>query len=450
MASSSLKQVAIRGTIWTLLGFGTQYVLRLAGNIFLTRLLPPSAFGLMQLSTSILIGLIMLSDTGVGPNIIQSKRGEDPVFLNTARTIQIVRGVAIFLICTAIALPVARFYGQPEVAGLVILAGINMLIMGFQSMSFYLLNRNLFIRKQEMFSLVEQVVPLIVMLIWATISPTVWALAAGYILAPLLRLFWTHYLVPGPASKLMWEKESVREIFSFGKWIFFSTSATFFAVQADRLILGKLVGFELLGIYGVALTFAEMPRRIVGKISGQILLPVISKIADKPRQELRAILLSNRQKVLLLSIAFLVPLVCFGDLAIKLLYTGKYTAAAWMLPILALGIWPNLLHESLRQSLVAIGQPKYEAYGQFFKSIFVCAGIPIGIHFFGMLGAIVVVACNDLPLYACTCFGLLQEKLSSIKQDFLMSSLLLLLIGGVILLRYAIGLGSPISTLFSS
>jgi len=450
MASSSLKQVALRGTLWTILGFGIQYILRLGGNIFLTRLLPPSAFGLMQLSTSILVGLAMFSDTGIGPNIIQSKRGEDPVFLNTARTVQILRGIIIFLVCGVIAIPAARFYEQPEVAGLVALAGLNMLLMGFQSMSFFLLSRNLQIRKQEMFSLIEQVIPLIVMLIWASISPTVWALAAGYILTPFLRLYWTHNLVSGPVSKLTWDKESLEEIFSFGKWIFFSTAATFFAVQADRLILGKMVGFELLGLYGVALTFAELPRRIVGKISGQILLPAMAKISDRPRAELRTILLRNRQKVLLFAIAFLVPLVCFGDLLIKLLYTGKYVNAAWMLPILALGIWPNLLHESLRQSLVAIGRPKYEAYGQFFKSLFVCAGIPLGIHHFGMLGAVIVVACNDLPLYTATCIGLRQEKLSSIKQDVMMSGLLVVLVAMFLLIRHTAGLGLPISTLFST
>ncbi len=451
MSSSSprsIKQTAIRGALWTVLSFGIQYALRLGSNILLTRLLPPTAFGLMQLSSSVLIGFGMLSDTGVGPNIIQSNRGEDPTFLNTARTIQIIRGILIFLGCAIVAVPAARFYGQPEVLGLIMLGGLNMFIIGFENMSSYLLNRDLRIRERETFALAEQVISMVAMLIWAMISPTVWALATGYVLSPLIRLVWTHYLVPGaPKAKIEWDQKSAQEILSFGKWIFFSTAATFFAIQADRLILGKMVGFELLGIYGIALTFAELPRQVVGRISAQILLPAIARIADRPRAELREKLLRNRYKVLLFAVLCLTPLICFGDFLIRFLYRGNYQTADWMLPILALGIWPNLLHESTRQALVAIGKPKYEAYGQFFKGLFVCSCIPLGIHYFGMLGAVIAVACNDLPLYSAVSHGLRQEGLNNVKQDLLMTGLLLGLLAMILFARYIFGGGTPIDGL---
>ena len=63
----------------------------------LTRLLFPEAFGLMALIQTFMIGLAMFSDLGIGPAIIQSDRGEDPDFLNTAWVMQILRGICLWL-----------------------------------------------------------------------------------------------------------------------------------------------------------------------------------------------------------------------------------------------------------------------------------------------------------------------------------------------------------------
>ena len=47
----------------------------------------------MALMAMVLTGLTMLSDTGVPQSIMQNKRGEDPDFLNTAWTLNLMRGV---------------------------------------------------------------------------------------------------------------------------------------------------------------------------------------------------------------------------------------------------------------------------------------------------------------------------------------------------------------------
>jgi hypothetical protein len=81
---SSLKKKAIRGTAWTLFGYGGSQALRLVSNLILTRLLVPEVFGLMALVQTFQAGLTLFSDIGIAPSIIQNKRGEDPTFLNTA------------------------------------------------------------------------------------------------------------------------------------------------------------------------------------------------------------------------------------------------------------------------------------------------------------------------------------------------------------------------------
>ena len=90
--SLSLRKRAISASAWNLDALVTSQAIRLGGNPAMVRLLMP---GIMAAATTVSMVLHMLSDLGLRQNIIQSPNGDDPVFLNTVWTVQIVRGVIL-------------------------------------------------------------------------------------------------------------------------------------------------------------------------------------------------------------------------------------------------------------------------------------------------------------------------------------------------------------------
>src|SRR4051812_6290963 len=88
-SDGALVDRAGRSAVWAMLGFGGGQALRFAGNLVLTRLLMPEAFGLMVLVNTFLMGLALFSDIGVGTSVIQNKRGDERAFLDTAWTISV-------------------------------------------------------------------------------------------------------------------------------------------------------------------------------------------------------------------------------------------------------------------------------------------------------------------------------------------------------------------------
>src|SRR5690349_2480294 len=132
-APRTLGATVRRGSAWSLAGYGGSQVLRFGGNLVLTRMLVPEAFGAMALVNALLVGLQLFSDVGIGPSIIQSPRGNDPAFLNTAWTLQAFRGLCLWLVACAIAQPVASFYGEPQLAWILPVAGSSALLGGLQS-----------------------------------------------------------------------------------------------------------------------------------------------------------------------------------------------------------------------------------------------------------------------------------------------------------------------------
>jgi O-antigen/teichoic acid export membrane protein len=442
---SSLKKQAFRATAWTIVGFGSSMVLRFASNLILARLLLPEFFGLMALVNVFIMGLNLFSDVGLGPSIIQNKRGDDPTFINTAWTIQVIRGVALWLGSVLIAWPISQFYGKKELLFLIPVVGLGTLISSFDSTALYTLNRQLAVGKLAVFELGGQITAVIAMIGWAWFDKSVWALVFGGLVSATVQMVCSHRLLPEQPNRFAWDKEASKSIFSFGKWIFFSTVLTFLASQSDRLILGKLLSPAMLGVYGIAYTLADIPRQVISALSGKVIFPAFSKMADLPRETFRTKILKNRRLLLLALAPGLTILVSFGDFAVRLLYKEVYHDAAWMLPIIAVGIWHTSLNNTINPALLALGKPIYNTLGFLLTLITTSIALLVGYHFLGLKGAVIAVAVGDLPFYGTTMYGLWREKLGCFKQDLWATALFLCLLTAVLFGRYVVTGTLPIS-----
>lgn len=436
----SIKQLALRGTLWTVASYGISQILRFGSNLVLTRLLFPEVFGLMSLAYVFITGLHLFSDLGIHTSLIQNKRGDEPDFLNTAWTLQIIRSVGLWLCCVIIAIPAATFYKEPQLAWVLPIAGLGTLIAGFNSTGLASLTRKLAVKQVLIYELGGQIVGIGVMLIWAWFERSVWALLVGTLAASIVQLVWSHVISPDSLNRLVLEKKAVGEIFSFGKWIFLSTALTFFAMQSDRLILGKLLGLQLLGVYGIALTLAEVPKQVTLAVSGKVVFPMFSRFASLPRSEFRDKIRRGRLPILLVTAPTLAVMISFGDILITTLYDYRYANAAWMIPLLALGIWPLILTTTIEGALFAMGNPTPSTWGNFYSFLALASGIWVGFHLFGMVGAVAAVPLSNIPFYAAVSYGLRHEKIDCFDQDGYTTVLLLALCAIFIAARYAFGL----------
>ena len=95
---------------WVVAPMGVGVALRLGTNIVLARLLAPEIFGLMLVVNMLRTGTELLSDIGIGQSVVRSKREPDHAFLDTAFTIQLLRGAVLTLVMVALAYPLAVLY----------------------------------------------------------------------------------------------------------------------------------------------------------------------------------------------------------------------------------------------------------------------------------------------------------------------------------------------------
>jgi O-antigen/teichoic acid export membrane protein len=439
----NLKKLAIRGAVWTIAGYGASQIVRFGGNLVLTRLLVPEYFGLMAVVNTLLTGLELFSDLGISQSIIQNKRGEDPEFLDTAWTLQIIRGFIIWLICLSITFPAAQFYQEPRLLWLVPAMGLVSILLGFTSTSYPLLNRRMELGRIMIFEFIIQVVSLGALILLAWQFRSLWVFIVSGLISGTIRVFGSYFLIPGRKPKLAWNREALDELISFGRWMFIATALMFLAEQSDRLILGKLLSFKTVGVYTIAATLANMPREVIKSLCFRVIFPAISSQVDLPRATLRSKILSQRKLIIVGSAIFLAMLVTTGDLIIAKLYDQRYADAVWMMPILCCGIWFSVLFYTTSPALLAIGKPMYSAFSNSLRFLTIGLGMPLAFSFKGALGVIFIIALSDFPLYLGNMYGLWREKLDCLIQDIQGTALFVGVLILFISIRSHLGLGIP-------
>ncbi|OUC11644.1 MAG: hypothetical protein B0A82_25895 [Alkalinema sp. CACIAM 70d] len=444
---SSLKRMAIRGVFWIVSSYGLSMIMRIGSSLIMTRLLFPDLFGLMNLLYTLLAGLHLFSDMGSGPNIIRSEKGDDPELLNNVWTLQVIRGLVLWLICLLLALPASRFYNEPQLLWLLPIVGLSCIIGGLHSTSIFTLTRRMETGVWSRFQLQNQLISTSLTIGLALFNRNIWTLVVSYLLAESIQTIRSHYLIPNYRNRFAWNNSIIKELLNFGRWILMSTALTFLAGQSDRLLLGKFLSFTYLGIYSVAASLADMPRQLILSIASSVVFPALSQLSSHTRKEFHEKLLKNRWPILVLAATSIALTAAIGDLCVQVLYDHRYDQAGWMFFLLILGLWPNILISTVSPAMLALNKPYYETFGNSLKLMTTVIGIPLGYHALGLVGAVTAVAVNDILLYFSLVYGLWKEQLVCIGQDFKATVMFIALLIVMLSMRSFLGLPLPLNSL---
>lgn len=363
---STLKARAVAGAFWTLGSYGLSQVFRLGSNIILARLLAPEDFGLMALVAVVLQGLGMFSDLGLAPAIIQNKRGDEPVYYNTAWTLQVFRGILLWLGACILAWPASRFYDLPILLYMMPVAGLSALCAGFNSTSLYTMNRHLHMKQLALIDLFSQVLSIVVMIVAASIWPSVWALVAGWIAGSVTKMAMSHILDRRIRNRFTLEREAFFDLFHFGKWIFASTLVTFLALHSDRLVLGKILSSTEFGLYNIALILTFLSLHVANRIMSRVLFPMLSR-HQKNLDRMMSMFIKSRRLVLLSGIATCGGIAIAAPGFFKLLYDERYVEAGSIAQWLVIYIWCSLLVSGMSQVQLAMGNSKIMFYSNLIR-----------------------------------------------------------------------------------
>jgi O-antigen/teichoic acid export membrane protein len=432
----SFRSRIIGAGLWVLGGHAISQALRLGGNLIMTRLLVPEMFGVMAVAMVFYIGLILFSDLGLRQNIIQSGRGADPVFLNTAWTVQIIRGGVIWLMAIGLAIvlqltndagmwPAESTYSEPILPYVISAIAFNAVIIGFESTKLATAGRNLSLGIVTRIELVSQFVAILSMITWGLIDRSIWALVMGTFFGSAVKVILSHIVIPGLHNKLHWDHESFREIFSFGKWIFLASIMGFLVMNGDRLLLAGFVDARVLGLYAVALVLAQAIQQVFGKIIGSVAYPALSEVVRENPLNLKQVYYRFRTPIDVVLLFSTGLLYMSGHLLIEILYDDRYLEAGYMLEILSFALFMERFNLA-EQCFLALGKPRLLIPIKVVQTIALFSLVPVMNVLFGLQGFLWAVA--SFKLFSLPLIFIFKKKygLLDITREFILLPVLII------------------------
>jgi len=423
----SKRKYLINSSIWVFVGQFGSMLLRLASNLIMTRLLVPEMFGVMAIANTVMMGLFLCSYIGIHHSIIQNKRGAETVFLNTAWTIQVLRGaiLCIFALVISIAVftvnylgvfPDGSVYSDSTLPYVIAALALSPLISGFESTNLASAFRNMLVKKLTQIEVGSQLVGILAMISFALIYKSIWALVIGSIVGAVAKVIAGYIVLPGQRNHFSWEKSAVYELFHFGKWLLLTTIMGFFVRYSDRLILGTLITPALLGIFSIAVFIINAIQDLLHAWVGKIVMPVLSEAYRNSPEDIGKVYYQFSLPFNIATLFLSGLLYGAGHVVIDFLYTEEFLTAGKMVEILSISLLGSRVIIA-DQFYLAIGKSRLQVPQNILQLAILFFGIIPAYRFYGIDGALYVIGCAILLALPITWFLLRRLGVLNWKQE---------------------------------
>ncbi len=426
----SLKWRTAQGFVVVLFGDAYQNLARLIGNLIMTRLLFPEAFGLMLIVNLVVTALQMLSDAGIKQAVIVQDKTEGREYLDTAWTLLAIRGALLCLITCALAYPISAVYNEPILFPIILVVSIASLIRGFSSPHEFLYDRDVKKVRIIILEMMAQTGSMIFTIIWLWFYPSVWALVGMGIISSVIYTVFSYVFFEGQRPSFHLDRKVAFEILHFGKWILFSTALTFLGAHGDKLVVSNWISLAELGLFSIAIGLAKIPQIISGSLCWKLLLPVYSQLRKNNDSRFSKQVMKVELLLFLVCVPFVFGMTLFGVQLIDLMYDDRYLDAGWMLQIVAMGNIFTAFNETQIVLMIAHSHAFRSTVFQASRVVLLLLSMSVGGALYGFVGLIYAIAIAPALFYVILLvFNMPYYKVSPLVQ--ISSIFFLLLVVGI-------------------
>lgn len=353
----TLAKQAVSGVSWTALSTLFRGGLQLLQLALLARFLQPHELGVLAL-VNIVVGLAQIfADAGLSNAIIYHK-DLTAERLKQLYLVNILFGLTIALVVALSSVPLASFFDAPTLATLLWLLAPIFLIRGFSQQPNALLQKALnfqVLTKAETLSAVVGFATLLLCL-WAEFgvaSVVISQLVNALVLMLQLR---RAVVCPLPTRWSIGWREN-KQPFIYGLYQSCEALINYLSAQFDQLLLGKLLGTEVLGVYAYVKELVFRPAmQLINPVVHRVTFPLMSQY--KQERGLADIYQRIIQLLSIINIPLYLGLACFPEWALALAFGADWAEHGELLRWLALYMLLISLINPIGALLRATGQVK--------------------------------------------------------------------------------------------
>ncbi|UOQ50810.1 lipopolysaccharide biosynthesis protein [Hymenobacter cellulosivorans] len=297
----SLTMTTVQGVKWSTAATILTAIMQVGYTAIMARLLTPAAFGVVALANVVLRFGGYFAQMGMEQAIIQKQEltRED---VRAAFTASVLLGIVFGGLLILLAPLSVYIFHEPEVVPVAQALALSLLLTGLSATALSLLRRTMQFRTLALVEVSSYIVSyggvgvsmaLSGYGVWSLVAASV---AQGLLVGLLAYLVTRHSVVP----LLSWAH--YQPLWSYGSRISLISFLEFIGSSLDTLIIGRVLGTALLGVYNRAWMLVSLPMYMLTTSVSKVIFPAFSQVqADADR--LRKVYLSS----VTLVAAFILP-----------------------------------------------------------------------------------------------------------------------------------------------
>jgi O-antigen/teichoic acid export membrane protein len=351
--NKTLSQKAVAGTGWSGLATVVRQALSFGSVALLARLLGPSAYGLIGMATILTAFLSVFRDLGTTYAVIQ-RPNVSARLLSSLFWVNCGIGAVLCLIAIAISVPVAAFFHEPQLGGIVRALAVCFPLTSAGMMHYALLSREMAFKKIAIADLASAAAGYAVAIPAALWGFGVWSLVLSNIAnaAVATGMYWKF---SGWRPAWEFDREEVRSVARFSLNLSGFSLVNYFSRNADNLIIGRVLGSVELGYYQMAYNLMMYPIQNLTQVLGQVLFPAFARIQNDD-ERFRSAYIRSSMLLALITFPVVAGLWVVADPLIRTLLGRKWVPAILLFQILAPVGLVQSVQSSVGQIYVAKGR----------------------------------------------------------------------------------------------
>jgi PST family polysaccharide transporter len=375
---ADLKGRSVRGGLLSVIAQVTQVLVQSISTILLARLLTPTDFGLVAMVNAVTVIAWGFADLGLTEATIQRKELTHNQ-VSTLFWINVAMGLFLTFVTAGMAPFLAKFYEEPRLVGITLVASVSFLIAGLRGQHNALLKRQMLFKSLAIRDVTSSLLGVIVAVGLALRGAGYWAILASPLTANLSQMVMSWLMIRWRPGLPHFGPE-IRTMVGFGGNVAVSYVIFNWVRNADNILIGRYWGAGPLGLYSRAFNLLTLGISQITAPTCSVAIPALSRIQDEAELFARYYL-----KIMNLIVWIIASLFGFLFVAatpvIVLVLGAKWREAAPVFQILTISALGQVLLESTLWVLISRGQSARLLKLMLFLSPIMLGSFVIGLPF---------------------------------------------------------------------
>ena len=351
----------VSGVKWSSLSSLSIAVIQFVTIILLASFLQKNELGQIAIIQTVVGITIIFLDIGIG-NAVVYKRNITKEQLSSVYWVNVVSGAFFSIVIFFSASFIAAFYESTELVYAIKIVSISFFILSLSRLYKFLFIKYLHLKEVALSEILSYSIAFIVMLILLYLDYKVLAFVYSIIVRAVIQssyLFFKGISLFIPSK--IYNHKSLEELLRYGAFNLGENITDYFNAQLDTILIGKLLGLEVLGVYSIAKTLASKPLQLIAPVLSKVNFPLMAKEQANPKKLKEFYIISIKYLFTVVLVIYITMAFEASDL-IHIIYRDKWVEAISILQLLTIMYAIKAIRNPMGSLILASGKVNWRFY----------------------------------------------------------------------------------------